>query len=77
MHLPRRSGSADLSALTEGLPADLLIDPAKAAAELLKIANDKKRSTMVQVGPAGTTTCCPPRHRMPFNSRNEGSKCVG
>jgi len=20
---------------------------------------------------------CPPRHRMPFNSRNEGSTCVG
>lgn len=41
------SGSADLTALTETLPADLGIDPKKAEAELLKIANDKKRSTMI------------------------------
>jgi len=28
----------------------------------------------LQVGPA---RCCSPRHRMSFNSKNEGSKCVG
>jgi len=42
------SGSSDLSALTETLPEDLSITKEKAQSELLKIANEKKRSTMVQ-----------------------------
>ena len=41
------SGAADIEALSETLPADLGIEPEKAKSELLKIANDKKRSTMV------------------------------
>ena len=41
------SGSADITALSETLPADLGIEPEKAKSELLKIANDKKRSTMI------------------------------
>jgi len=41
------SGAADIEALSETLPADLGIEPEKAKTELLKIANDKKRSTMV------------------------------
>jgi hypothetical protein len=41
------SGATDIAALAETLPADLGIDADKAKAELLKIANDKKRSTMV------------------------------
>ena len=41
------SGSSDLSALSETLVSDLGLDPVKAKSELLKIANDKKRSTMV------------------------------
>ena len=42
------SGSSDLSALTDTLPEDLSITKEKAQKELLKIANEKKRSTMVQ-----------------------------
>ena len=41
------SGSADLTALTETLPADLSIDLEKAKAQLVKIASDKKRTTMI------------------------------
>lgn len=41
------SGAADIEALSVTLPADLGIEPEKAKTELLKIANDKKRSTMV------------------------------
>ena len=41
------SGAADIEALSVTLPADLGIEPKKAETELLKIANDKKRSTMV------------------------------
>ena len=41
------SGAADIDALSVTLPADLGIEPEKAKSELLKIANDKKRSTMV------------------------------
>jgi len=41
------SGSSDIEALSVTLPSDLGIDPVKAKTELLKIANDKKRSTMV------------------------------
>jgi hypothetical protein len=41
------SGAADIEALSVTLPADLGIEPGKAKTELLKIANDKKRSTMV------------------------------
>jgi hypothetical protein len=41
------SGAADIEALSVTLPADLGIEPTKAKTELLKIANDKKRSTMV------------------------------
>tara|TARA_B110000977_G_scaffold141755_1_gene179836 strand:+ start:25709 stop:28657 length:2949 start_codon:yes stop_codon:yes gene_type:complete len=41
------SGAADIEALSVTLPADLGIEADKAKTELLKIANDKKRSTMV------------------------------
>ena len=41
------SGVADIDALTKTLPEDLSIDPEVAKKELTKLANEKKRSTMI------------------------------
>ena len=50
---------------------------AEAAAVHQKFRAEMKRRVAnfaADVGPAGY---CPPRHRVPFNSRDEGSECVG
>ena len=46
------------------------------AAEMMASRREReaREGARVEVGPGGY---CSPRHRVPFDSRDEGSKCVG
>ena len=78
---PERRGGADIEwgarlsprkqqRLMEGTAATDKAKEAKAKTG----KGTKKPPAPHEVGPGG---CCSPRHRVPFNSRDEGSECVG
>jgi hypothetical protein len=53
-------------------------DPRGAAEKAMRVkGRDRVPQKFAHMGRAGPGRYCPPRHTMPCNSRNEGSKCVG
>ena len=58
------------------LECDILLSTSAVKFNLRRYIKGHKAvvKALIQVGPA---RYCSPRHRMPFNSINKGSKCVG